>query len=277
MPGVSRICARATRVNSPTPRDWPPSTTAPGSWRSNGTGRAAPRPPSSARTPSGGTGSRDGPGSTTRPDAASPHWRDGTPRRPPGSGRTSTGPTRACPKAPAAPPSSRPSVSPRPLGTLDPARRLARHARPLRRVPGQALARGGRTPSRPGRGRPLRHRRARHLRQQRPARHRRAHRHRRAGRRGRPPPPYRGPRRLPADPPVLPGVRRHRPRGPAARYVRDVARRENSLWVVPFGASGVPDSRHHRDQLPLWVRGDLAPVVTDWTKLMEDSTWRTER
>ncbi|MEV2228450.1 penicillin acylase family protein [Streptomyces phaeochromogenes] len=76
---------------------------------------------------------------------------------------------------------------------------------------------------------------------------------------------------------AVPGLTDRAARGPAARYVWDVARRENSLWVVPFGASGVPDSPHHRDQLPLWVRGDLVPVVTDWTELMEDSTWRTER
>ncbi len=98
MPGVSHICARTTRLNSPTPRAWPPPTTAPGSWRSNGTGRAAPRPRSSARTRSAGTGSRDRPGSTTRRDAASPPWRDGTPRRPPGSGRTSTGSTEGLPE-----------------------------------------------------------------------------------------------------------------------------------------------------------------------------------
>ncbi|WP_329339227.1 penicillin acylase family protein [Streptomyces sp. NBC_01352] len=63
-------------------------------------------------------------------------------------------------------------------------------------------------------------------------------------------------------------------RGPAARYVWDLARREDSLWVVPFGASGVPGSAHHRDQLPLWLKGDLVPVVTDWTlmKKMEKET-----
>jgi penicillin amidase len=60
-------------------------------------------------------------------------------------------------------------------------------------------------------------------------------------------------------------------RGPAARYVWDLARREDSLWVVPFGASGVPGSPHHRDQLPLWLRGDLVPVVTDWALLTKES------
>ncbi|MDQ0945551.1 penicillin acylase family protein [Streptomyces sp. V1I1] len=69
----------------------------------------------------------------------------------------------------------------------------------------------------------------------------------------------------------VPGVTDHSMRGPAARYVWDLARREDSLWVVPFGASGVPGDTHHRDQLPLWLRGELAPVITDWNRLTEES------
>ncbi|GGR75609.1 hypothetical protein GCM10010269_13550 [Streptomyces humidus] len=60
-------------------------------------------------------------------------------------------------------------------------------------------------------------------------------------------------------------------RGPAARYVWDLARREDSLWVVPFGASGLPGHPHHHDQLPLWLEGELAPVVTDWALLTKES------
>ncbi|MGW2885239.1 penicillin acylase family protein [Streptomyces griseoruber] len=60
-------------------------------------------------------------------------------------------------------------------------------------------------------------------------------------------------------------------RGPAARYVWDLARREDSLWVVPLGACGHPDSPHHHDQLPLWLEGGLAPVVTDWARLTKES------
>ncbi|MFF5186523.1 penicillin acylase family protein [Streptomyces sp. NPDC000345] len=60
-------------------------------------------------------------------------------------------------------------------------------------------------------------------------------------------------------------------RGPAARYVWDLARREDSLWVVPHGACGHPDSPHHHDQLPLWLKGELAPVVTDWAHLTKES------
>ncbi|MFF3322466.1 penicillin acylase family protein [Streptomyces sp. NPDC002889] len=59
-------------------------------------------------------------------------------------------------------------------------------------------------------------------------------------------------------------------RGPAARYVWDLARREDSLWVVPFGASGVPGDPHRRDQLPLWLGGALVPVITDWDALTEE-------
>lgn len=70
----------------------------------------------------------------------------------------------------------------------------------------------------------------------------------------------------------VPGITDLFARGPAARYVWDLARREDSLWVVPFGASGVPGSAHHRDQSELWASGRLSPVVTDWSLLH-----RTER
>ncbi|MEV0243380.1 penicillin acylase family protein [Streptomyces sp. NPDC050674] len=69
----------------------------------------------------------------------------------------------------------------------------------------------------------------------------------------------------------VPGLTDRAARGPAARYVWDLARREDSRWVVPFGASGVPGSPHHRDQLPLWLAGDLVPVVTDWTRLEKET------
>ncbi|SDL83502.1 penicillin amidase [Glycomyces sambucus] len=58
-------------------------------------------------------------------------------------------------------------------------------------------------------------------------------------------------------------------RGPAARWVWDLADRERSRWIVPFGASGEPGP-HQRDQFPLWKRGELAPVVTDWQELQEE-------
>ncbi|MEU6800383.1 penicillin acylase family protein [Streptomyces neyagawaensis] len=70
---------------------------------------------------------------------------------------------------------------------------------------------------------------------------------------------------------AVPGITDLSARGPAARYVWDVARREDSLWVVPFGASGTAGSAHHRDQLPLWLRGELVPIVTDWDRLTRDT------
>jgi penicillin G amidase len=69
---------------------------------------------------------------------------------------------------------------------------------------------------------------------------------------------------------AVPGLTDLAARGPAARYVWDLARREDSLWVVPLGASGTPGSPHHRDQLPLWLRGDLVPVVTDLQYLTKE-------
>ncbi|MFD8231079.1 penicillin acylase family protein [Streptomyces sp. NPDC059696] len=69
----------------------------------------------------------------------------------------------------------------------------------------------------------------------------------------------------------VPGLTDRAARGPAARYVWDLARRQDSRWVVPLGASGVPGSPHHRDQLPLWLAGDLVPVVTDWALLTKET------
>ncbi|MET9493864.1 GNAT family N-acetyltransferase [Streptomyces sp. NPDC006552] len=68
----------------------------------------------------------------------------------------------------------------------------------------------------------------------------------------------------------VPGLTDLSVRGPAARYVWDLADRENSRWIVPLGARGVPGSAHHRDQLPLWLRGELAPVVTDFDRLSKE-------
>ncbi|MER5772105.1 penicillin acylase family protein [Streptomyces sp. NPDC001985] len=69
----------------------------------------------------------------------------------------------------------------------------------------------------------------------------------------------------------LPGITDHSARGPAARFVWDLADRDNSLWVVPFGASGVPGDPHRRDQLPRWLTGAFVPVLTDWNRLAEET------
>ncbi|MGW4158946.1 penicillin acylase family protein [Streptomyces sp. NPDC004788] len=68
----------------------------------------------------------------------------------------------------------------------------------------------------------------------------------------------------------VPGWTDRSARASAARYVWDLADRDRSLWVVPFGASGVAGDPHHRDQLPLWLRGELAPVTTDWNDLVKE-------
>ncbi|MFF6802375.1 penicillin acylase family protein [Streptomyces sp. NPDC012616] len=100
--------------------------------------------------------------------------------------------------------------------------------------------------------------------------------HRLAPWRALPDPSYRGPALAGDHDCVLctssvPGATDLAARGPAARYVWDLARREDSLWVVPHGASGVPGHPHHHDQLPLWLEGELAPVVTDWAQLTKES------
>ncbi|MDX3098817.1 penicillin acylase family protein [Streptomyces sp. ME19-03-3] len=68
----------------------------------------------------------------------------------------------------------------------------------------------------------------------------------------------------------VPGITDLSARASAARYVWDLSDRDNSRWIVPFGASGRPDHPHQRDQLPLWLRGELTPVTTDWTELTKD-------
>ncbi|MFI6263688.1 penicillin acylase family protein [Micromonospora sp. NPDC051006] len=67
----------------------------------------------------------------------------------------------------------------------------------------------------------------------------------------------------------VPGLTHLSVRGPAARYVWDLADRARSRWVVPHGASGVPGDPHHHDQTPAWLAGDLLPVTTDWDQLTE--------
>lgn len=48
--------------------------------------------------------------------------------------------------------------------------------------------------------------------------------------------------------------------GPVARYVWDLAPADDSLWVVPLGASGEPGSAHHHDQQAAWAMGGQVRV-----------------
>ncbi|MGW6686082.1 penicillin acylase family protein [Streptomyces sp. NPDC054961] len=70
---------------------------------------------------------------------------------------------------------------------------------------------------------------------------------------------------------TVPGYTDLAARASAARFVWDLARREDSLWAVPLGADGVTTAPHHHDQLPLWARCALVPVVTDWSRLTKES------
>ena len=70
----------------------------------------------------------------------------------------------------------------------------------------------------------------------------------------------------------LPGASDRCFRGPVARYIWDIADRANSRWVVPFGASGLPQGQHFASQLPLWAAGELIPVITDWEQLTKETT-----
>ncbi|MGX5771359.1 penicillin acylase family protein [Microbacterium trichothecenolyticum] len=68
-----------------------------------------------------------------------------------------------------------------------------------------------------------------------------------------------------------PGVTARSWRGSVARWAWDLADRENSLWSVPFGAAGDPDSPHFADQLAGWSEVRPARVVTDWIRLRPDA------
>lgn len=72
----------------------------------------------------------------------------------------------------------------------------------------------------------------------------------------------------------LPGLTDVCIRASAARYAWDLADRSASRWVVPLGTSGVLRDPHHHDQLPLWLRGSLAPAVGSVVR--EDRSYQTE-
>lgn len=69
----------------------------------------------------------------------------------------------------------------------------------------------------------------------------------------------------------IPGLTERCSRGPAARWVWDLSDRSRSRWIVPFGAAEDPDDPHSRDQLPLWLAGELVPVADDWNLLTEET------
>lgn len=62
--------------------------------------------------------------------------------------------------------------------------------------------------------------------------------------------------------------------GSAARYVWDLADRDRGRWIVPLGVSGNPRSPHFEDQAPLWARGELIDITSDWSTLRDSAPRR---
>ena len=56
-----------------------------------------------------------------------------------------------------------------------------------------------------------------------------------------------------------------------ARYSYDTADWENSLWVVPLGASGHPGSPHYHDQSEAWRKVEMIPMEYDWAGIEDNS------
>lgn len=53
--------------------------------------------------------------------------------------------------------------------------------------------------------------------------------------------------------------------GSLARYVFDVGAWENCRWIVFHGASGEPHSPWYMNQNPIWAKGEMVPMLYDWT------------
>ena len=56
-----------------------------------------------------------------------------------------------------------------------------------------------------------------------------------------------------------------------ARYSYDTANWDNSLWVVPLGASGHPGSPHYHDQSESWRKVEMVPMEYDWAGIADNS------
>ena len=56
-----------------------------------------------------------------------------------------------------------------------------------------------------------------------------------------------------------------------ARYSYDTADWENSLWVVPLGASGHPGSPHYHDQSEAWRKVEMIPMEYEWAGIADNS------
>ena len=56
-----------------------------------------------------------------------------------------------------------------------------------------------------------------------------------------------------------------------ARYVFDLSNWEQCHWIVPFGASGHPGSKHYYDQMEMWSQSKLIPMFYDWQVIRDNS------
>ena len=56
-----------------------------------------------------------------------------------------------------------------------------------------------------------------------------------------------------------------------ARYSYDTANWDDSLWVVPLGASGHPGSPHYHDQSESWRQVEMVPMRWDWHAIIAGS------
>jgi penicillin G amidase len=55
------------------------------------------------------------------------------------------------------------------------------------------------------------------------------------------------------------------------RYVYDVGAWDNCRWIVFHGASGHPGSPFYDNQNPIWAKGELVPMLYDWTTIEASS------
>jgi penicillin amidase len=65
--------------------------------------------------------------------------------------------------------------------------------------------------------------------------------------------------------------------GPSQRHVVDMARVDDEGgFIIPTGQSGIPTSRHYRDQTPLWREGRLWRIPLDRARPRR-GPWRGSR
>ena len=61
--------------------------------------------------------------------------------------------------------------------------------------------------------------------------------------------------------------------GPSTRRIVDFSDLDKSESILPTGQSGVPFSRHYRDQADLYVKGEWRPMYMNKDLIIENSTY----